>query len=99
MGVPLVGFAMRFKGAAASGYDCEYSGFFHSGVTVGPLRNGSPCRSTVANDPLEGIQVRLVKRPAAAHVDKDAGAARAASPPAGPAPRVRSTQRHSARGS
>jgi GT2 family glycosyltransferase len=66
MGVPLIGFALRFKGAAAAaGYDCEYSGYFHSGVTVGPLRNGSPCRSTVANDPLEGIQVRLVKRAAA----------------------------------
>jgi hypothetical protein len=31
-------------------------------VTVGPLRNGSPCRSTVANDPLEGIQIRLLER-------------------------------------
>jgi hypothetical protein len=30
---------------------------------VGPLRNGAPCRSTVANDPLEGIQIRIVKRP------------------------------------
>jgi hypothetical protein len=63
MAVPLVGFALRFKpttGTAA--YDCEYSGYFQSGATVGPLRNGAPCRSTVANDPLEGIQIRLVKR-------------------------------------
>ncbi|HLZ99210.1 MAG TPA: hypothetical protein VKP66_14825, partial [Steroidobacteraceae bacterium] len=29
---------------------------------VGPMRNGAPCRSTVANDPLEGIQVRICKR-------------------------------------
>jgi hypothetical protein len=29
---------------------------------VGPMRNGAPCRSTVANDPLEGIQIRIVKR-------------------------------------
>jgi hypothetical protein len=65
MGIPLVGFAMRLRPSpAAAGYDCEYSGYFQSGLTVGPLRNGAPCRSSVANDPLEGIQVRLVKRPA-----------------------------------
>jgi hypothetical protein len=63
MAVPLVGFAARLKpGPATAGYDCEYSGYFQSGVTVGPLRNGAPCRSTVGNDPLEGIQVRLTKR-------------------------------------
>jgi GT2 family glycosyltransferase/glycosyltransferase involved in cell wall biosynthesis len=63
MAVPLVGFALRFKPSPATGgFDCEYSGYFQSGVTVGPLRNGAPCRSTVANDPLEGLQVRLVKR-------------------------------------
>jgi hypothetical protein len=65
MAVPLVGFAVRLRAnAATAGYECEYSGYFQSGVTVGPLRNGAPCRSTVANDPLEGIQVRLVKRAA-----------------------------------
>jgi hypothetical protein len=63
MSVPLVGFAVRIKaGASSANYDCEYSGYFQSGQTVGPLRNGAPCRSQVANDPLEGIQVRLVKR-------------------------------------
>jgi glycosyltransferase involved in cell wall biosynthesis len=63
MAVPLVGFALRLKPTPASAaYDCEYSGYFQSGQTVGPVRNGAPCRSTVANDPLEGIQVRLVKR-------------------------------------
>jgi hypothetical protein len=67
MAVPLVGFAIRLKPAPAgvrSEYDCEYSGYFKSGLIVGPLRNGAPCRSTVANDPLEGIQIRMVKRPA-----------------------------------
>jgi GT2 family glycosyltransferase len=63
MSVPLVGFAVRLKPSpAAAAYDCEYSGYFQSRVTIGPLRNGAPCRSTVANDPLEGIQVRLVRR-------------------------------------
>jgi hypothetical protein len=67
MAVPLVGFAVRLKDSpTTAGYDCEYSGYFQSGVTVGPLRNGAPCRSTVANDPLEGIQVRLTKRSFAA---------------------------------
>jgi GT2 family glycosyltransferase/glycosyltransferase involved in cell wall biosynthesis len=63
MATPLVGFAIRLKpSAAAAGYDCEYHGYFQSGTTVGPLRNGAPCRSSVANDSLEGIQLRLVKR-------------------------------------
>jgi GT2 family glycosyltransferase len=63
MSVPLVGFALRLRsGAETAGYDCEYSGYFQSGTLVGPLRNGAPCRSTVANDPLEGIQIRLIRR-------------------------------------
>lgn len=67
MSVPLVGFAIRLKpGPTASSYDCEYSGYYQSGITVGPLRNGAPCRSTVANDPLEGIQIRIVKKSKAA---------------------------------
>jgi hypothetical protein len=67
MSVPLVGFAVRLKpGAETASYDCEYSGYYRSSVVVGPLRNGAPCRSTVANDPLEGIQIRIVKRPSTA---------------------------------
>jgi len=63
MSVPLVGFAVRLRPSAETApYDCEYSGYFQSGTIVGPLRNGAPCRSTVANDPLEGVQIRLVKR-------------------------------------
>jgi GT2 family glycosyltransferase len=86
MAVPLVGFAARLKPSTVTAdYDCEYSGYFQSGVTVGPLRNGAPCRSTVANDPLEGIQIRLLKRDSAsmpagssfsAVADQDAKAAK-----------------------
>jgi GT2 family glycosyltransferase len=66
MAVPLVGFAIRLKpGAETAAYDCEYSGYYQSGATVGPMRNGAPCRSTVANDPLEGIQIRIIQRPKA----------------------------------
>jgi hypothetical protein len=63
MSVPLVGFAVRLRTSPETApYECEYSGYFQSGTVVGPLRNGAPCRSTVANDPLEGVQIRLVKR-------------------------------------
>lgn len=63
MSTPLVGFAVRLRpGAEAAAYDCEYSGYFRSGTVVGPLRNGAPCRSTHANDPLEGIQLHIVRR-------------------------------------
>lgn len=62
VGMPLIGFAVRLKPQAAAEYDCEYSAYFRSGVTVGPLRNGVPCRSKTAGDPLEAVQIRLVKR-------------------------------------
>ena len=63
MATPLIGFAIRFKqDLSQATHDCEYSGYFQSGVVVGPLRNGAPCRSTVANDPLEGIQARILRR-------------------------------------
>jgi hypothetical protein len=96
MGVPLVAFALRFKGTAAAGFDCEYSGYFQSGVTVGPLRNGAPCRSTVANDPLEGIQVRLVKRSTAGGSHPATAGKR---PAAVAASRTRAVHRHAGRGS
>jgi hypothetical protein len=61
---PLIGFAVRQKAIAGDAlFDCEYSGYFHSGAIVGPCRNGAPCLSTAANDPLEGIQLRIIERP------------------------------------
>lgn len=89
LSVPLVGYAVRLKPSPQSAaYDCEYSGYFKSGATVGPLRNGAPCRSTVANDPLEGIQVRIFKRVGAskpaslAHREVRPGEAPGTRPPA-----------------
>ncbi len=80
MSVPLVGFAVRLKpGPQTAHFDCEYSGYFHSGTVVGPVRNGAPCRSTVANDPLEGIQIRFVRRATVTGTGKAALAARPAS--------------------
>ncbi len=60
MGVPLVGFAIRLKAAEhRTQYRCEYYGYFSSGAIIGPLRNGAPCRSSVANDTLEGLHVQI----------------------------------------
>lgn len=62
--VPLIGFAIRQKqGAGGALFDCEYAGYFRSGATAGPVRNGAPCRSPSGNDPLEGMQVRITARP------------------------------------
>ena len=71
MGVPLLGFAVRMKaGPRATTHHVEYTGYFASGAVVGPLKNGVPCRSTVASDPLEGLLVRIVPRGANAKSEK-----------------------------
>jgi glycosyltransferase involved in cell wall biosynthesis len=62
MGVPLIEFALRLKPQLALTHECEYSGSFFSGAVVGPTREGLPCRSATANDPLEAIQIRLTER-------------------------------------
>ena len=62
---PLIGFAVRQKAVAGGALvDCDYTGYFQSGAIAGPVRNGAPCRSTIENDPLEGMQLRLTPRPA-----------------------------------
>ncbi len=64
-GLPLIGLAVRQKAAAAEAlFDCEYTGYFQSGATAGPSRNGAPCRSAVDGDPLEGLELRITRRPA-----------------------------------
>jgi hypothetical protein len=65
MGIPLIGFAVRQKaGAGDAPFDCEYTGYFQSGAAAGPTRNGAPCRSTIDNDALEGMELRITPRPA-----------------------------------
>jgi hypothetical protein len=62
--IPLIGFAVRQKAVPAGvPFDCEYTGYFQSGATVGPSRNGAPCRSTIERDALEGMQLRITPRP------------------------------------
>jgi GT2 family glycosyltransferase/glycosyltransferase involved in cell wall biosynthesis len=62
MGMPLVGFAARVRPPAATRFGCEYSATFLSGETVGPCRNGAPCRASTPNDPLEAIQIFFLPR-------------------------------------
>lgn len=65
--MPLLGFAIRQKALPGGAqFDCGYSAYFLSGTTAGPFRNGAPCRSPQANDPLEGMQVHIAARPARA---------------------------------
>jgi hypothetical protein len=68
--MPLLGFAIRQRALPDGGQiDCEYAGYFQSGVTAGPFRNGAPCRSPRENDPLEGMQVRIALRPPRARAE------------------------------
>jgi GT2 family glycosyltransferase len=61
LSTPLLGFAIRLK-STVKRFDVEYRGYFQSGLTIGPVRNGDPCRSSVAGDPLEGMQIQVVRR-------------------------------------
>ncbi len=64
-GLPLTGFAVRLAAHLGERFDVVYEGaFFDSGV-AGPVRNGEPCVSSVSDDPLEAINVRVVPRAAA----------------------------------
>ncbi|HMD66130.1 MAG TPA: hypothetical protein VKG22_05715 [Stellaceae bacterium] len=61
-GLPLTGFAIRLAPQAAERFDVVYQGaFFESGVT-GPSRNGELCTPPIGDDPLEAINVRLIRR-------------------------------------
>jgi hypothetical protein len=61
-GLPLTGFAIRLAPHAAERFDVVYQGaFFESGV-VGPHRNGELCVPPITDDPLEAINVRVIRR-------------------------------------
>ena len=63
-GVPLTGFAIRLAPHVGDRFDVIYEGaFFESGV-VGPNRNGALCIPAIADDPLEAINVRVIRRAA-----------------------------------
>jgi hypothetical protein len=60
MALSLAGFAIRQKPHATTRFTCEYSGRFSSGRIVGPLRDGTLCRSPMPNDRLEAIWFHIV---------------------------------------
>lgn len=45
MALPLLGFKVRLKGAAAKQYECSYSATFVDGSTIGPVVAGEACES------------------------------------------------------
>jgi hypothetical protein len=62
MGMPLVGFAVRLKPHESTrDYVCEYSAVMVSGATLGPARDGAPCRSVDIGDPIEAIWISIKK--------------------------------------
>jgi hypothetical protein len=61
-GLPLTGFAVRLAPNISDRFDVTYEGaFFESGV-VGPYHNGELCLPAVVDDPLEAINVRVIRR-------------------------------------
>lgn len=61
-GLPLTGFAVRLAPHLRDRFAAIYQGSFLAGGIVGPVENGERCASTITDDPLEAINVRLVER-------------------------------------
>jgi len=61
-GLPLTGLAIRLAPQLQRQFDVVYEASFFDGGLAGPSRNGEPCRSSVVNDPLEAINVRIIRR-------------------------------------
>jgi hypothetical protein len=60
-GLPLTGFAIRPAPHVGKRFNVVYYGaFFESGV-AGPCRNGELCLPRIADDPLEAINVQLIR--------------------------------------
>ena len=61
-GIPLTGFAVRLAPNVSNDYEVIYQGaFFESGAS-NTCRNGDPCKAAIADEPLEAICVRIVRR-------------------------------------
>lgn len=63
-GLPLTGFAVRLAPTLRARFDVVYEGSFFASGIVGPRRNGEPCAAPLADDPLEAIRLRVIKRDA-----------------------------------
>jgi len=71
MGLPLVGFALRIKPPASASYTCEYGATLVSGKSIGPARDGTPCRSADPADPLEALWVTITEDTGAGEAPMD----------------------------
>jgi hypothetical protein len=65
-GLPLTGFAVRVAPHHADRFEVQYQGSFFEGGISETRRNGEPCRSSSADDPLEAVNIRVMESGAAA---------------------------------
>ena len=68
-GLPLTGFAVRVVPHQADRFEVRYQGSFFNGGISETRRDGEPCRSQTADDPLEAVNIRLIERAATAEGD------------------------------
>ncbi len=61
MALPLLGFRLRLRGAAAEAFDCSYTATFVDGSTAGPVKAGEACQSE-ALAALESVLITAVPR-------------------------------------
>ena len=60
MALPVLGFKVRLKGAAAKAFECSYSATFVDGSAVGPIAGGESCEA----DSLASLEAfRIIVRP------------------------------------
>jgi len=88
MALPLLGFKVRLKGAAAKAFECSYSATFIDGSAAGPVSGGETCESE-SLAALESFRVVIQPR-AARPVAKPPAAKTAPTPAAKTAPAVKS---------
>ena len=62
-GLPLTGFAVRLAAAPPNGSTSSMRALSSRAAIVGPNRNGELCIPPIAEDPLEAIKVRVIRRP------------------------------------
>jgi len=61
MALPLLGFRLRLRGAAAQAFECRYSATFVDGSTAGPVTAGEACQSE-GLAALESVLITLTPR-------------------------------------
>ena len=64
MALPLLGFRLRLRDAAARAFDCTYTATFVDGSTAGPVKAGEACQSE-GLAALESVLITLAPRGAA----------------------------------